>query len=256
MEKSGNPAPLPPLDAVVRLNPEAKATIAQLRDQYVAAHRRPEPFTELVAGLAAVFRAHGLAVTTRKDDDDRASPFVSVVGAILQTVPADVYRRPQSLGALSMACWRALRAMSGQTCTVTAEASIATMEPMSMPAAASAAPEPISPIDETRWNRATESDWLNVSVPEGCTVEDLIEPSLWEAVAHKMKANRRMAVHWDDASQVAEVFVHEVGPNWARVQILTHSVFKPEAVQLHLPGITQWPVVKTVMLPPAHDTAT
>ena len=64
-------------------------------------------------------------------------------------------------------------------------------------------------------------EWI--CVPASVTIEDLQEPAFWANVARFVKPSTTVEVHWDDASQFAELYVLSAGRNWASIAVLRHQ---------------------------------
>jgi hypothetical protein len=83
---------------------------------------------------------------------------------------------------------------------------------------------PAVPLGETRWDLKEQRNpgyWI--CVPVGTTVEQLFEPQFWANVARHLRPSSTIEVHWDDASQFAELYVLDAGRNWASVDVLRHK---------------------------------
>jgi hypothetical protein len=78
-------------------------------------------------------------------------------------------------------------------------------------------------LKEDRWQlkeHRNPGHWI--CVPAGVTIEDVLQPAFWANVARKLKPSNTIEVHWDDASQFAEVYCVSAGRNWASVSLLRH----------------------------------
>lgn len=86
-------------------------------------------------------------------------------------------------------------------------------------------------LKEDRWQlkeHRNPGHWI--CVPAGVTVEDLMQPAFWANVARKLKPSSTIEVHWDDASQFAEVYCVSAGRNWASVSLLRHQKLERAAL--------------------------
>ena len=90
------------------------------------------------------------------------------------------------------------------------------------------------PVGEDRWQlkeHRNPGHW--VCVQSGVTVEQLLDPGFWANVARHLQARSTIEVHWDDASQFAELYVVDSGRNWASVAVLRHhKIRRPQLKQL------------------------
>lgn len=78
-------------------------------------------------------------------------------------------------------------------------------------------------LKEDRWQlkeHRNPGHWI--CVPAGVTIEDVLQPPFWANVARKLRSSTTIEVHWDDASQFAEVYCVSAGRNWASVSLLRH----------------------------------
>jgi hypothetical protein len=83
---------------------------------------------------------------------------------------------------------------------------------------------PAPPLGEDRWQlREHRNPGHWVCVPAGTTIEQLLEPAFWANVARHLQRSTTVEVHWDDASQFAELYVLDAGRNWASVDVLRHK---------------------------------
>lgn len=83
---------------------------------------------------------------------------------------------------------------------------------------------PAPPIGEDRWQlkeHRNPGHWI--CVPVGTTIEQLLVTGFWANVARHLSARTTIEVHWDDASQFAELYVLDCGRNWASVDVLRHK---------------------------------
>lgn len=83
---------------------------------------------------------------------------------------------------------------------------------------------PAPPIGEDRWQlkeHRNPGHWI--CVPVGTTLEQLLVTGFWANVARHLSARTTIEVHWDDASQFAELYVLDCGRNWASVDVLRHK---------------------------------
>ena len=60
------------------------------------------------------------------------------------------------------------------------------------------------------------------TAPASVILEDLLQPAYWTNYAGRMQRNSTIEVHWDDSSQFAELYVLDVGRNWASVAPMRH----------------------------------
>jgi hypothetical protein len=82
---------------------------------------------------------------------------------------------------------------------------------------------PAAPLSFDRWQlkeHRNPGHWICVQA--GVTIEQLLEPAFWANVARNLQPRSTVEVHWDDASQFAELYVLDAGRNWASVDVLRH----------------------------------
>jgi hypothetical protein len=93
---------------------------------------------------------------------------------------------------------------------------------------AKAEAKPVAPpFTEDRWQlkeHRNQGHWICVS--PATTPDDLMRPEFWANVARHLHRADTVEVHWDDASQFAELYVLDAGRNWASVDILRHKSLK------------------------------
>lgn len=90
---------------------------------------------------------------------------------------------------------------------------------------------PVVPLSEDRWQlkeHRNPGHWICVA--PGTKPDDLLQPAFWANVAKKLAPNTTVEVHWDDASQFAEVYVLASGRNWASVSLLRHQALAKPAL--------------------------
>lgn len=94
---------------------------------------------------------------------------------------------------------------------------------------------PLPPLGFDRWQlreHRNPGHWVCVQV--GTTIEDLLVPAYWANVARNLQPRTTIEVHWDDASQFAELYVLDAGRNWASVDVLRHKKELKRPVLAHL----------------------
>jgi hypothetical protein len=69
---------------------------------------------------------------------------------------------------------------------------------------------------------------LNILLPEGTTVEDLLNPSAWSHVAHEVTAGDRIEVKTGDGSEFADLYIRSVSVLGVHAAILAHYRFNTD----------------------------
>src|SRR5690349_16586133 len=88
-------------------------------------------------------------------------------------------------------------------------------------------------LKEARFKRAeNERTIWTATVEAGIPFEDVLKPEFWAHIASKMYNpphrtgwGDRIEVYPDDMTYYAELFVHDAGPNWAKVSVLQKHDF-------------------------------
>ena len=102
-------------------------------------------------------------------------------------------------------------------------------------AAAPAAPEvprPLRIVTPDRWSTKEHRDpGYTLDVPAGTTIEEILEPRFLAPFIKSARAPMRrrctVHVHWDDASQVATLYIVDIQMNRVSLALLDHRNIEP-----------------------------
>lgn len=64
-------------------------------------------------------------------------------------------------------------------------------------------------------------DWI-ANAEYGVTLDDILKPEYWSHMAQLMTAGDHIEIRAEDMAWVAEVYVYQVGRNWAKVVLWKH----------------------------------